>query len=102
MFITSQETLNYLKPDSHGKNSLTLAGVTQLVGASSCRLKGRGFDFPPVHGPRLRVQSLAREPTRRQSIDVSLSLPPPPPSSPLFLKAMKKCPWVRIILKKNL
>ena len=53
--------------------------VAQLVGASSCKLKGCGFDSRSGHVPSLQVSP--RSPVgvhyKRQPIDVSL--PPPFP-----------------------
>ena len=66
---------------------MALASVAQLVGASSCNLKGCRFDSQSGHMPRLRVWSLVRALVRgNQSMSmcvclyVSLSL-----SSPLSL-----------------
>ena len=74
-----------------------LAHVSQLVGASCHKPKGRRFNSQSRHMPRLQVQSLVRvHMGGSQSmflfhIDISLSL-----SLPLPLKAMKKCPQVRM------
>ena len=51
-----------------------LASVAQLVGASSHRLKVRGFNSQSAHTPRVWVGSLVRVRTRKQSMDVSLSV----------------------------
>ena len=86
-----------------------LAGVCQLVGALSHELKVCRFNPQPGHIPRLWVQPPGRLHTEGSGsmflfhtgfIFLSLS----PPSSlplPLSLKAMKKCPQVRI-KKKNM
>ena len=43
--------------------SPALAGVAQLVGASSCKLKGHRFYSRSEHMPRFRVWSRVRAPT---------------------------------------
>ena len=71
------------KSKTKNKNKITLAGVAWVVGASSCNRKGAGstsslgaYGRQPIHASRLHSC-------------FSLSLP-------LSLKAMKKCPQVRI------
>lgn len=39
------------------KKAFALAGVAWLVGASSCTLRGDGFDSGSGHMPRLQIQS---------------------------------------------
>ena len=56
---------------------LTLVGAAQLVGASSCTPKGRGFCSWSGHIPRLQVRSLVGESMRdnqTKSVCLSLSL----------------------------
>ena len=64
------------------ENGQALAGVAQLVGASSCEPKGRGFNPWSGHTPRLWVRSPVRAHTRgNQSMfptHVEGSLPPFP------------------------
>ena len=50
-----------------------LAGVAQLVGASSCGPKACGFDAQSWHMPRLKVEYQVGACTRKQPIDVSFS-----------------------------
>ena len=50
-----------------------LAGVAQLVGASSHRLKGRRFDSWSGHTPRLQVWSQVGARAEWQLINVSLA-----------------------------
>ena len=79
------------------REGLALACLAQLLGALSCE-----FDSQAGHIPRLQVQSPAGARRRRQQcFSLSLFLSPslsPPTTHPhlLSLKAMKKCPWVRI------
>ena len=68
-----------------------LVGVAQLAGPIICTPKGCRFDFQSGHMPRLRVQALVGVRTgSNQSMFLSVS------PFTLSLKAMKKCPRVRI------
>ena len=57
-----------------------LAGVAQLVGALFCKLKGHRLDSQSEHIPRLQVDPWLGH-TRRQLINVSLSVSLSPSSS---------------------
>ena len=61
------------------KKEIAQTTVAQLVGVSSCELKGREFDSQSGHIPGLWVRSLVSR-CKRQLIYVSLplSLPSPP------------------------
>ena len=80
-----------------------LAGVARLAGASSLRLKGSGFDSGQDTDPGYRVGVGRLIPvgahSRRQPIDVSLSLCLSLSLPPSLSKAMKKCP--RATIKKR-
>ena len=89
-----------------------LAGVNQLIGVSSHRLKGLGFDSWSGNIPGLQFQSLVRVPTRRQPVDwslplsLSLSLPHFPPCLKKQRKSVlgwgfKKTPHYEIISARN-
>ena len=71
----------------------SLTDVAQLVGASSHKLKGREFDSPSGHVPKLWVQSPVGAHMGDNKFmflsDIDVSLPPSLPL-PLSLKAMKK------------
>ena len=81
----------------------------QLVGASSCSVKGRSFDPPPGHIPQLQVRSPVRACTGgNQSTFLSLSLflslspsssPSLPTSLPFLSLKSVTYPWVKIIFK---
>ena len=58
------------------KHRLTLASVSQLVGASSLTPKGCRFDSQSGHIPRFWVQSLVGVQMCNQSLSLSLSLSP--------------------------
>ena len=57
------------------RSKFPLDGVTQLVGGSSCKLKGRGFDSKSGHVPRLWVLVPVVSLSHHVSFLLSLSLP---------------------------
>ena len=83
---------------------VALASVAQLVGASFCNLRiafDSWFDLPTGHGhvqPSLRICTIPSPGTfGRQLVNASLSHKCFSLSLPLSLKAMKKCPQVRVL-----
>ena len=85
---------------------VALAGVGQLIGALFHRMKGHWFDSWSGCIPMLPVRSLLGARMRRQQIDVflshqcfslSLSFSSSSLYLPLSLKAIEKCPQMRIL-----
>ena len=58
--LQDEDTLDVVLPK---EPIVVLTSVAQLVGASSCKPKGCGFNSWPQHMPRLQVQSLTGEHT---------------------------------------